>query len=282
MEYKKGITAFVPAYNEEKRIGATLRTLFWCDEIIVVDKYSDDRTVEIAQQYPNVKVVKLENTKEYSSVEFDIFLEHCQTEYIGTYTCSSLIHPALGLKIKELVHKPDFNYDAISVPYNGYMMEIYEPWSPWYSKIAIGATKTSCVTINKGEVHSAFNADIKRLYTLKMENDSEVFIRLSHESADSVIERHRRYWLGEASSPQPLSAPLKTVIRKFLRLLIRKGTFFRGKAAIALSFSFLSYYMISYVYKWDYKYSNTDEKYKKITDDMLKICDEYNIYKPSK
>ncbi|MDR2917606.1 MAG: glycosyltransferase, partial [Tannerella sp.] len=272
---------YVPAYNEESRIDATLRTLFWCDEIIVVDKYSDDRTVEIAQQYPNVKVVKLKNTKEYSTSEWDLFMENCRTEYMGIYTCSSLVHPALGLRIKELVHSPDFDYDAIDVPYKGYMMGIYETWSPWYSKVGLGAIKTSSIKINKGEVHTAFDPDIKKKFTIKMEHENEAFIRLSHESADSVIERHRRYWLGEASSPEPLSVPLKTVIRKFLRLLIRKGTFFRGRAGIALAFSFLSYYMLSYVYKWDYKYSNTDEKYRKIKEDMLKICDEYNVYKPS-
>ena len=278
--YKKGITAILPSYNEEKRIDATLRTLFWCDEIIVIDKYSQDNTVEIAKKYPNVKIIKLENSKEYSTSEWDVFMENCQTKYMGIYTCSSLVHPALGLKIKELVHDPKFDYDIINVPYKGYMMGIYEPWSPWYAKVGMGATKMSCIKINKGEVHTAFNPEIKSQYTIKMKNDDEAFIRLSHESADSVIERHRRYWLGEAASSEPLSVPLKTVIRKFLRLLIRKRTFFKGKAGIALAFSFLSYYMMSYVYRWDYRHSNTDEKYRKIKDDMLKTCDEYNVYKP--
>ncbi|GHV49175.1 hypothetical protein FACS1894181_07400 [Bacteroidia bacterium] len=277
---KKGITAFVPAYNEEKRISATLRTLFWCDEIIVVDKYSSDKTVEIAKKYPNVKIVELENTKEYSTSEWTAFMNNCRTEYMGIYTCSSLVHPVLGMKIKELIYNPDFNYDAIDVPYRCYMMGIYEPWSPWYAKVGIGAIKTSCVKINQGEVHTAFNPGIKSRYTIKMKNENETYIRLSHESADSVIERHRRYWLGEATSPESLSVPLKTVIRKFLRLLIRKGTFFKGKAGIALAFSFLSYYMMSYVYKWDYLYSNTDEKYRRIKEDILKICDEYDVYKP--
>jgi glycosyltransferase involved in cell wall biosynthesis len=282
MKYsKKGITAFVPAYNEEQRIEATIRTLFWCDEILVLDKQSKDNTVAIAKKYPNVRIVELENTREYSTREYDIFMENCRTEYMGIYTCSSLVHPALGLKIKELVHDPDFSCDVIDVPYQGYMMGIYESWSPWYAKVGMGAVKTSCIRINKGEVHSAFNPDIKSRYTIKMKNENEAYIRLSHESADSVIERHRRYWLGEATSPEPLSAPLRTVIRKFLRLLIRKGTFFRGKAGIALAFSFLSYYMMSYVYRWDYRHSNTDEKYRKIREDILKICDDYNVYKPS-
>ena len=189
--YKKGITAFVPAYNEEKRIGHTLRTLFWCDEIIVVDRYSQDDTVKIAKQYPNVRVIELENTKECSTLDWDVFMENCQTEYMELNTCSCLVHPAVGLKIKELIHNPEFNYDAIYIPYKGYMLGINEPWSPLYAKIALGPVKTSCVKINKGEIHSALNPDIKSKYTIKMDNDNEAFIRLSYESAEGVIERYR-------------------------------------------------------------------------------------------
>ncbi len=37
--------------NEEDKIEACLSSLTWCDEIIVVDSYSTDRTVEICRRY---------------------------------------------------------------------------------------------------------------------------------------------------------------------------------------------------------------------------------------
>lgn len=43
------ISAIVLTKNEEKNIAACLETLKWCDEIIVIDDYSKDRTAEIAQ-----------------------------------------------------------------------------------------------------------------------------------------------------------------------------------------------------------------------------------------
>ena len=46
------LSATILAYNEEKRIGACLESLCGvADEIIVVDSYSTDRTVEICEQY---------------------------------------------------------------------------------------------------------------------------------------------------------------------------------------------------------------------------------------
>ena len=48
---KPEISAIVVCFNEEDNIGRCLRSLSWCDEIVVVDAFSTDRTVEIARQY---------------------------------------------------------------------------------------------------------------------------------------------------------------------------------------------------------------------------------------
>ena len=45
------ITACITAMNEEDKIEACLAALTWCDEIIVVDSFSTDRTVEICKRY---------------------------------------------------------------------------------------------------------------------------------------------------------------------------------------------------------------------------------------
>jgi glycosyltransferase involved in cell wall biosynthesis len=41
------VSAVIITYNEEQQIERTLSKLHWCDEIIIVDSYSTDRTVEI-------------------------------------------------------------------------------------------------------------------------------------------------------------------------------------------------------------------------------------------
>jgi len=43
------ISVVVLARNEEKNIGPCLETLQWADELVVLDSFSDDATVEIAQ-----------------------------------------------------------------------------------------------------------------------------------------------------------------------------------------------------------------------------------------
>jgi glycosyltransferase involved in cell wall biosynthesis len=48
---KPRITATIICKNEEKHIRACLESVSWCDEIVVVDSGSTDRTVEIARQF---------------------------------------------------------------------------------------------------------------------------------------------------------------------------------------------------------------------------------------
>jgi len=50
-EKKYPISAFIACQNEERNIEACLRSVTWCDEIVVVDSFSTDRTVEIAKRY---------------------------------------------------------------------------------------------------------------------------------------------------------------------------------------------------------------------------------------
>lgn len=42
------VTAIITCFNEEQHIEAVLKSVQWCDEIIVVDSFSTDSTLEKA------------------------------------------------------------------------------------------------------------------------------------------------------------------------------------------------------------------------------------------
>ncbi|HBA83628.1 MAG TPA: hypothetical protein DCZ95_05985 [Verrucomicrobia bacterium] len=48
---REKISACVICFNEEDKIGRCLQSLRWCDEIVVMDSFSTDRTVEICREY---------------------------------------------------------------------------------------------------------------------------------------------------------------------------------------------------------------------------------------
>ncbi len=49
------VSGIVTCGNEERHIRACLESLAWCDEIVVLDSFSSDRTPEIARSFPRVR-----------------------------------------------------------------------------------------------------------------------------------------------------------------------------------------------------------------------------------
>ena len=50
------ITPLILTYNEAPNIARTLKSVSWAKDIVVVDSFSDDDTLEIAKSSPNVRV----------------------------------------------------------------------------------------------------------------------------------------------------------------------------------------------------------------------------------
>lgn len=261
MKYKEGIAALLPVYNEEKRIRYILDSLGWCDEILVLDKESTDHTLDIAREYPNVRLLSMRNMEIYHPTDVEFLYKECCYKYSMLVTASDIIHPRLSSEIRRLIDCRDFDSDAIEVPYKGFFLGIYEKYSPWYEERDIRVIKTACVSVNKTSIHSSRSLSIRSIYKITLKDPDVAYYHLTHESAYGIIDRHSRYWKGEYSSSEPLSVSIKTIIAETVKFLLFKRTFFKGPAAIALAFSFLSYYMMTYVCKWDYLYGNANAVY---------------------
>ena len=50
------ITPLILTYNETPNVDRTLKQLTWAKEIVVIESFSDDDTLEILSRYPQVKV----------------------------------------------------------------------------------------------------------------------------------------------------------------------------------------------------------------------------------
>jgi glycosyltransferase involved in cell wall biosynthesis len=59
---KHSVSAFVLTQNNEATIRACLDSVTWCDEIVIIDSFSTDRTLEIAREYPRLKIYQNEYT----------------------------------------------------------------------------------------------------------------------------------------------------------------------------------------------------------------------------
>jgi glycosyltransferase involved in cell wall biosynthesis len=54
----ENITPLILTYNEAANIERTLQKLYWASQIIIIDSFSTDETLEILASYPKIKVFK--------------------------------------------------------------------------------------------------------------------------------------------------------------------------------------------------------------------------------
>jgi len=95
------LTAIVPTFNEEENIADCLASLSFADEILVVDSFSTDRTVELAKAKPMVRVVQ----HEYSGngPQCNWAMEQATKPWILIVDADERVSPELGREIERLL-----------------------------------------------------------------------------------------------------------------------------------------------------------------------------------
>ncbi|MFY9241425.1 MAG: glycosyltransferase family 2 protein [Polaribacter sp.] len=94
------ITAIIPTLNEEIHIEAAIKSVSFADEIIVIDSFSTDKTIELAEKY-NVKIIKREFDDFSSQKNFAI--EQAKHDWIYILDADERVTPKVELEILEAV-----------------------------------------------------------------------------------------------------------------------------------------------------------------------------------
>ncbi|MGA6119746.1 glycosyltransferase [Sphingobacterium anhuiense] len=270
------ISAFLPVFNEEARISHAMQSLQWCDEIILVDKNSTDRTKEIALTFGDkVKVITMQNSDSYDASEWQIFLDNCSSEWVILFTASDLIHPKLAIKIRSLISERDFPYDVLDIPFRRYVLGLDSNRSPWNARVSTKVMRKSSIFLDQGDVHNVAQF-LGRRFTIQ-EQDNGLMYHLTHVNVDKMMSNHIRYWRAEGQSEKfTLKSSAKNVFKEIFRVTILKRTFLLGYDGLMLTFAYLSYFMMSYVYKWEAKRGDGQACYSKIRSRISGEWENYN------
>ena len=121
--------------DEEVNIADCLRTLAFSDDIVVLDSYSTDRTVEIARSFPNVRVIqrKFDNWSRHSNWA----LENIDFKYPWVYysDADERVTPALAEELLQIANDASRSHVAYRVRYKNIFLEqwirrggIYPVW----------------------------------------------------------------------------------------------------------------------------------------------------------
>lgn len=94
------ITPLILTYNEEKNIGRTLDCLKEFSRILVIDSFSDDRTLKIMEQYRNVSI--FQRKFDTHTEQWNYGLEQAETEWVFALDADYEVPDEFIREIKEL------------------------------------------------------------------------------------------------------------------------------------------------------------------------------------
>jgi len=96
------ITPLILTYNEAPNIARALGGLSWAKEVVVVDSFSDDETVQIAASFPNVRVVQRAFDCHRNQWEFGLNETEISTPWVLALDADYVVTEELLSEIKTL------------------------------------------------------------------------------------------------------------------------------------------------------------------------------------
>src|ERR1044071_1645774 len=107
------ITPLILTYNEAPNIARALEGLSWAREIVVVDSFSDDDTVQIAALFPNVRVVQREFDCHRNQWEFGLNETGISTPWVLALDADYVVTEEVIAELKTLEpHNDTVGYRA--------------------------------------------------------------------------------------------------------------------------------------------------------------------------
>lgn len=145
------ISAIVTTFNEETNIAGCLESLLWCDEILVVDSFSVDRTPEIARGFDKVRV--FQRTYFGSASQKNWAMDQVTNEWILIFDADERCTPALQAEIEELLAS-DPRYEAYTIKRRVYFLDQVIRFSGWQHDRVVRLVRNGSARYPNRRVHA--------------------------------------------------------------------------------------------------------------------------------
>jgi len=228
------ITPLILTYNEAANIGRTLEQLRWAKEIVVVDSFSSDRTLEIVENFPQVSVFQRVFDNFASQANFGLTETEINTDWVLSLDADYVLSPEL---IGELtVLEPEVEVKGFRAPFT-YCINGKPLQSGIYPAVTVLFRRTAGKFVADGHAHRiVLNGPVRDLSSSIFHDDRKPLKRwLQSQLTYARLEAEKLL----RSDPQGFSTAdrirrwrLLAPLAICLYCLIWRGGFFDGRAGI--------------------------------------------------
>src|SRR5216683_4001496 len=103
------LTVLLPTFNEAEKLQNCLESVKWADEILLVDSFSTDQTIEIGLRY-GARMVQHEYIN--SAKQKNWAIPQCQNEWVLQIDADERLEPELQEEIQNLLKLPPPDIDG--------------------------------------------------------------------------------------------------------------------------------------------------------------------------
>ncbi|MFA5770203.1 MAG: glycosyltransferase family 2 protein [Patescibacteria group bacterium] len=221
------ITAVIPTKNEEKNIERCVKSLLWCDKIIVIVT-GTDKTDKIAKKLGAHVVIKRESSKkdDFVKVQQNInwTIKNCTTDWMIRVDADEVATPELAKEIRQTIENSKLKIEnfpvAYGIPRKQYFLGTFLKEGDWaYDRLTRLFRPKFCLYEPIVKIHEQIRVDGEIGY---LKNS---LLHYSHPNRKTLLKKFNSYTTLEAKQLKitKLSALLRLIFVPpyiFLRWMI--------------------------------------------------------------
>ncbi|GAB6137357.1 glycosyltransferase family 2 protein [Halanaerobaculum tunisiense] len=245
------IGVLVLTYNEEENIADCLESVSWVDELVVVDSYSQDDTLELAREY----------TSDIYQREFDDFasqrnfgLDQLESDWVLVVDADERVTSELQQEVLDKLSNPQAK--GYKIPRKNYFLGDWIKYCGWYPDHTLRLFKVADNRYS-GLVHEGLQIE-GRVEKLESPLIHYTYRNLEHYLAKinhyTTLDAQKKYQAGKKKGL--LYILLRPVVEFIKKYILKKG-FLLGTPGLILSILSAYYQFLKYIKLWE-KY-NSDE-----------------------
>jgi glycosyltransferase involved in cell wall biosynthesis len=246
------ISAVINTRNEETNIRYCLESVKWCDEIIVVDMESEDRTVAIAREYTDKiyshpKVLAFDIARRFA-------VEKASCDWILLIDADELVPKELSIELRNISRKDDT--DAVMTPYKNFLLGAWNKYTGWWPDYHCRFFRKEMMNFSE-QIHNFLHLDKSARKAFLPAEEQYAIHHFAYRDAFQFIDKMNRYTTIEAAQLQQknnkfsnikmIAAASCTFVRRYIFMKGYKD----GPRGLFVSIMLAMYRMLTFIKLWE-------------------------------
>jgi glycosyltransferase involved in cell wall biosynthesis len=253
---RASISAFVVCMNEEKNLPRCLESIAWCDEIVIVDSGSTDKTLEIARQYTSL-IYHREWPGFVEQKRFGLTL--CSKEWVLNVDADEVVTPELRKEIEDELAQPTIQYDGFQLLRVVFYLGKWFRRGGWYPEYRLRVCRRTTTSWGGMDPHERAMV-VGPTKRLKGELQHYTYEDITHQirTLNSYSSRIVQSLKNENKNFSPIQLIASPVFR-FLKFYFLKRGFLDGLPGLIVAVNEAFYSFTKYAKLWEVQ-RNLDKK----------------------